>query len=172
MKNRIYTTMIAAVTATIISLPAVAHDTGAMSGHGQMNQGMMTQGQMRMGQMPMGQMPMPRTQMMNQGMMMQPHMTQHMMNHMSGRHGGHAMQQGAAMMGGGYGIKAERELDVESVRKVLTGRLAWTGNTRLKVGKVEEKDDETVLAEIVTQGGSLVDRLAVHRRTGAMRRLP
>ena len=78
----------------------------------------------------------------------------------------------AGMPGGGYGIRAERELDVAAVSKVLTGKLAWTGNARLKVGKVEEKDDDTIIAEIVTLDGSLVDRLAVHRRSGAMRRLP
>ena len=141
-----------------ISTPSLAHDANMMGGQHQTNQGMMASpGHMTMGQMPMS----------GHGSMM-PGMMQHMHQH----HGGHNMGMSSGMPGGGYGIKAERELDVEALTKVLTGRLAWTGNPRLKVGKVVEKDDDTIIAEIITLDGSLVDRLAVHRRTGAMRRLP
>ena len=34
----------------------------------------------------------------------------------------------------------------------------------------EEKDEDTIVAEIVTNDGSLVDRIEVDRHTGRMRR--
>jgi hypothetical protein len=37
------------------------------------------------------------------------------------------------------------------------------------VGKVEEKDGDTFVAEIVTKDGSLVQRLEVDRHRGSMR---
>ena len=167
MNNRILVLAFVALATVAIGSPSFAHDPGTMGGnmannHPHMNQGM-TMGQRHMynNQMPA----------MGHGSMMG-----HMKHQSSGHRGGHGMGMGSHMQtgmpGGGYGIKAEREMDADAVRKVLTGRLAWTGNSRLKVGKVEEKDDETVIAEIVTLDGSLVDRLSVHRRTGALRRLP
>jgi hypothetical protein len=164
MKYRLTGVAVAMIAAMALSTPVQAHDTNMMNG------GMMAHGNMQGHQMPM----------MGQGMMMPQMMRGHHGGHGSGasRHMGMGsdasrhMGMGSGMPGGGYGIRAERELDVSSVTKVLAGKLAWTGNTRLKVGKVEEKDDDTIIAEIVTLDGSLVDRLAVHRRSGAMRRLP
>ena len=176
-KNRISVLTFVAFAFVTFATPSLAHDTNTMGGNmmnnrQQMNRGaMMGPGYMHNNQMPMT----------GQGSMMgHGSMSGQMMHSSGGHHSGHGMVMGmgtgshmqSGMPGGGYGIKAGRELDVEAVRKVLTGRLAWTGNSRLKVGKVEEKDDDTVIAEIVTLDGSLVDRLAVHRRTGAMRRLP
>ncbi len=65
------------------------------------------------------------------------------------------------------GSSVDKELSVEDVTKILEGRLAWRGNDRLKVGKVEEKDEKTIIAEIVTVDDSLVKRLAFDRKTGA-----
>jgi hypothetical protein len=47
--------------------------------------------------------------------------------------------------------------------------LTLVANPNLKVGEVTEKDDQSILAEIVTKDGSLVQRFQVDRRTGAMR---
>jgi hypothetical protein len=44
--------------------------------------------------------------------------------------------------------------------------LAIQGNDRLKLGKVEQVDDDTITVEIVTVDGSLVNKLAVDRHTG------
>ncbi|MCH7692691.1 MAG: hypothetical protein IID50_04515, partial [Proteobacteria bacterium] len=94
---------------------------------------------------------------------------------------GHGKGHGYGMMGRGGrsgcgpgatgGSSVDKELSVEDVTKILEGRLAWRGNDRLKVGKVEEKDENTIIAEIVTVDDSLVKRLEFDRRTGARRRI-
>ncbi len=84
-----------------------------------------------------------------------------MMGHGS-RMMGHGMM-GHGMMGHGM---AEKNLSANDVTKIIKGFLAWYGNDRLKVGKVEEKDENTIIAEIVTVDDSLVKRLAVDRKTG------
>jgi hypothetical protein len=48
-------------------------------------------------------------------------------------------------------------------------RLAWRDNPNVKVGNVQEKDDDTIVAEIITQNGSLVQKFEVNRHTGWMR---
>lgn len=90
-------------------------------------------------------------------------MMQGMMSGMMGRQG---MRMGPGMMMGRR--MTDRELDASEVERILSGMLAWHGNKRLKVGKVEEKDDDSVIAEIQTVDGSLVAKLAVNRKTGAM----
>ena len=107
---------------------------------------------------------------------------------------GHGMSQGHGMMGQGHGkghgygmmgrggksgcgpgamggSSVDKELSVEDVTKILEGRLAWRGNDRLKVGKVEEKDENTIIAEIVTVDDSLVKRVEFDRKTGRHRRI-
>ncbi len=102
-----------------------------------------------------------------------------MMGHGHGM--GHGMGYGHGMTGRGGmagcgpgatgGSSVDKELGVEDVTKILEGRLAWRGNDRLKVGKVEEKDKKTIIAEIVTVDDSLVKRLEFDRRTGRHRRI-
>lgn len=73
------------------------------------------------------------------------------------------------MMGGGWGGRGaniDRQLTADDVRAIVTGRLAMSGNKRLKVGQVQEKDADTVTAEIVTVDNSLVRRMEVNRHTG------
>ena len=94
---------------------------------------------------------------------------------------GHGKGHGYGMMGRGGksgcgpgamgGSSVDKELSVEDVTKILEGRLAWRGNDRLKVGKVEEKDENTIIAEIVTVDDSLVKRVEFDRKTGRHRRI-
>ncbi len=109
-----------------------------------------TQGQMPMmgqGQMPMmghGMMPMMGHGMMGQGM------------------GG----QGKMAPGMGPWVVPIKHLSTDEVRHFLEHRLDGQGYKRLKVGSVEEKDNGTISAEIVSVEGSLVQRLEVDRHTG------
>jgi hypothetical protein len=89
---------------------------------------------------------------------------------------GHGMMgQGTApgMMGRGSTMmpSLRQDLSVDDVKHMMEHRLAWDGNPNVKVGKVEQKDDDTIVAEIVTQDGSIVDRLEVDRHTGQVRRV-
>ncbi len=150
------------------AVPAFAHGSGQSGGsqpfgwHQGWHMGpMMGQGQapmMGQGQAPMmgqGQMP-----MMGQGQM--PMMGQ-----------GQMPMMGRGMMGQGMGPGMMRplakDLSASDVQHMMEHRLAWQGNPNLKVGKVEEKDDHTVVAEIVTKEGSLVQRLEVDRHRGSVR---
>jgi hypothetical protein len=65
---------------------------------------------------------------------------------------------------------ADLDLSADDVRARLERNLAWHGNKRLKVGEVKEADDDTIIAEIVTIDGSLVQRFAVDRHTGWTKR--
>jgi len=115
-----------------------------MTGPGMMGQGMMGQGMMGRGAMGQG--------MMGQGMT------------------GQGMM-GQGMMGQGSGSTPGEQLSADDVRANLERWLAWHGNSRLKVGEVKEEGDDTVLADIVTQDGSLVDRFRIDRDSGAMQRV-
>jgi hypothetical protein len=87
-----------------------------------------------------------------------------------------AMRQPGMMRGRGmgpallYGPPAEG-ITVERARTMLEGALAWHGNPRLKLGTVEEQNEDTIVAEILTVDDSLVQRLAIDRATGAFRRI-
>ena len=65
----------------------------------------------------------------------------------------------------------DRDLSVKDVTEMLNLRLQRWGNDRLKLGKVEAKDDDTIIAEIVTIDDSLVQRLAIDRDTGSQRQI-
>jgi hypothetical protein len=69
-----------------------------------------------------------------------------------------------------YGPPAEG-ITVERARAMLEGVLAWHGNPRLKLGRVEEQNEDTIVAEILTIDDSLVQRLAIDRATGRFRRI-
>jgi hypothetical protein len=104
------------------------------------------------GQMPMmghGQMPMMGHGMMRQGM------------------GG----QGKMAPGMGPRVVPIKHLSTDEVRHFLEHRLDGQGYKRLKVGPVEEKDNGTIGAEIVTAEGSLVQRLQVDQHTGLIKHI-
>jgi hypothetical protein len=105
---------------------------------------------------------------------------------------GQGYGMGPGMMGHGYGMSPgqgqgygmgpgmmqgraalpDRDLSADDVRKNLEQQLAWRGNPRLKLGDINEVDEDTITAEIVTKDGSLVDKLAIDRHTGMMRQVP
>ena len=82
---------------------------------------------------------------------------------------GHMMGQNwnRGMMGQGMMTPRVQNLTVADVRQMIEGHLAWQGNPNLKVGAVEEGGDRLIIAEIVTQDGSLVQRMQFDRTTGA-----
>lgn len=100
----------------------------------------------------------------------------------SGGYGMNSGQFGPGMMGGygrgmmgGPGAQGDchfnqaslsKDLTVEGVTKFLDQRLSYMGNDRLKVGEVTAKDDGTIIAEIVTVDGSLVQKMEFDRNTG------
>ena len=82
---------------------------------------------------------------------------------------------GGPMMRPGYGYgppdrPPEKSVDKETARQEVENYLASLRNPNLKIGKVEEKDNEFVVG-IVTKDGSLVDNILVDKHTGWMRSL-
>lgn len=106
------------------------------------------------------------------GMMMNPGMMGMMMN--PGMMGmmNPGMMNMMGMMGGGSGMnpmaRSGEDYSTDDVRGWLETVLKWHGNARLKVGEVKQSDDNTVIADIVTQDGSLVQRFKIDRHSGWM----
>jgi hypothetical protein len=133
---------------------ALAQQTGQQGGMGgcpMMSQG--TMGGPMMGGM-MGQGRQGRQGMMGPGMM------------------GPGMSQDGGKASGMTGMFGSRmtpvmNLSVEDVRGHLAAQLDRLNNRRLKVGDVKA-DTGTITAEVVTVDNSLVQRLKVDRRTGAI----
>lgn len=81
---------------------------------------------------------------------------------------------GPGMMGQGMmgmmGHQANLNLTTNDVKAYLERWIAISGNPRIKVGPVTERNDNTVSADIVTtDGDALVQRFSVDRRTGIYR---
>jgi hypothetical protein len=95
---------------------------------------------------------------------------------MQGYGPGYGMMRGygygpGPMMGGygpgyGPGYGQNLNLSTDQVKRYLERMLAIRGNPHLKVGDVKEKDADTIVADIVTQDNSLVERFDVNRHTG------
>ena len=84
------------------------------------------------------------------------------------------MRQGTGpMMGPGMGPRVVpiKHLSLDDVRHFLEHRLDGQGYKRLKVGTVEEKDKATIVAEVVTAEGSLVQRFEVDRHSGHIKQV-
>jgi hypothetical protein len=89
---------------------------------------------------------------------------------------------GPGMMGPGYGYgpgpgygmgpaaRPDMDLSADDVRARLERSLSWHGNKRVRVGEVKEADKDTIVADIVTVDGSLVDRLKIDRHSGLVQR--
>jgi len=82
---------------------------------------------------------------------------------------------GPGMMGYGMGpgmmgrAAPAENLTKKDVKANLERWLSWMNNPNLKVGKIQEKDKNTITAEIVTKDNSLVRRFEIDRATGFMR---
>jgi hypothetical protein len=93
---------------------------------------------------------------------------------------GPGYSMGPGMMGPGNGagpgpqpwaaprVTPRMDLSTDDVRSYFEGQLAAEGNKRLKVGKVQALDDNTIEAQIVTVDGSLVEGYRFDRHTGAI----
>lgn len=154
---------------------------------GMMGQNMMGQGMMGGGMMGPGMMA-PMMGMMHQGGMMNGGMMGMMRDDDDMRPGmmGGGMMGGAmmgpGMMGGGMMsgaggagfvmLPAPAQLNAADVTYNLERMLAARGNPHLKVGKVEDKDADTIVGEVVTTDGSLVERYEVDKRSGFAKLVP
>ena len=137
-------------------------------GSGQMGPGQMGPGQMGPGQMGPGQMG---PGQMGPGWMNQNMMGQGFMGQMGYGMSGGGMMMGPGMMGAvglGDRVIPMPYIGVDDVRRFLQRRIELQGYSRLRVGKVEAKDDDTILAEIDTVDGALVQRLEIDRHSGLM----
>ncbi len=84
----------------------------------------------------------------------------------SGMGGGGGMSSQGAMLGHMlFGGAPLRPMTVDRVTAIVNGMLAMHGPDTLKVGKVEATDD-SIIAEIVTKDGSLVDKIEFNKKTG------
>jgi hypothetical protein len=117
-----------------------------MPNPGMMGPGMMGSGMMGMHDMPMGP----------------------MMHGPQGHMGGHALGPGAL-----YGMPhgAPVEMTPARIETFLTNMLERHDNPRLKIGEITEAEDGSIIAEIVTVDGSLVQRLAFNRYPGLFRQI-
>lgn len=82
-------------------------------------------------------------------------------------HGGMGMDHGIGMMR----VTPILNLTTADVSQYFERHLARHANEQLKLGKVKIKDKDTIVADIVTEDGSLVRRLEVDRRTGWLHRV-
>ena len=119
---------------------------GGPMAEGMPGRGMMGPGMMGMDGMPMGP----------------------MMHGRHGRMGGHALGPGAL-----YGMHhgAPSEMTPARVETYLAHLLERHGNPRLEIGEITEAEDGSIIAEIVTVDGSLVQRLAFNRYPGLFRQI-
>lgn len=72
-----------------------------------------------------------------------------------------------------YGMAADpaAEMTSEGVRAYLRAQLDAHANPRLKLGEISAAADGSIVAEIVTTEGALVQRLAFNRHPGLFRQL-
>lgn len=66
---------------------------------------------------------------------------------------------------------ADRDLDLtaEQVKTLVEAKLIMSGNDRLKVGQITQKDDDTYVVDIVTVDDSLVRQIEIDRDQGLPR---
>jgi len=136
---------------------------GGVMGQGMMDEGEIAPGMMGRGMMRGGMMggDMPRSGMM--GMDGMP-----MRGGPQGPRGGHGLGPDAL-----YGMPhgAPSEMTPARVETFLSHLLERHGNPRLELGEITEGDDGSIIAEIVTVDGSVVQRLAFNRFPGLFRQI-
>ena len=75
----------------------------------------------------------------------------------------------AARARGDWDDAEDLNLTVEQVTRRFERRLAVSGNNRVKLGTVAEKDGTITVDIVTTDKGGLVQRLGIDRKTGLMR---
>jgi hypothetical protein len=84
-------------------------------------------------------------------------------------------QMGGAALGHGalYGMPhgATTEMTPARVEAFLLHILERHNNPRLRIGEITESEDGSIIAEIVTVDGSLVQRLSFNRYPGLFRQI-
>lgn len=93
-----------------------------------------------------------------QGRMMKGPMMQHM---------GSMKEHMGSMMGSGLRVHRIEHLEIADVMHFFEHHLNKLGNKRLKLGKVEQPDDDSITVEVVTQDNSLVWKYRVDRHSGS-----
>lgn len=118
-----------------------------------------------------GMMGMGQGRMMQGGMMGMCPMMQGMMGSQGSGVMGRGMMQGQGAGNWLYGLPGgqPQETTPETARAWLEGQLEYHANPRLRIGSVEQQQDGSVIAEIETVDGSLVQRLAFNRYPGFVR---
>ena len=102
----------------------------------------------------------------------------HMMDYYGGGPGhcwdyGERYARGPGMMNHWCGSEPQyqgpdKPLEASNVKSMLNDYLKSTGNPNLKLGEISDKES-VFEAEILTKGGSLVDKIVVDKSTGWMR---
>jgi hypothetical protein len=103
---------------------------------------------------------------MGHGLMGRHHMGD---GHVGRRMTGHGYKRKRHHRGGQMRVRPAQHLTVDDVSHHFGHYLEQQGNERLKLGKVEQKDDNTITADIVTVDDSLVRRFEVDRHSGLVR---
>ncbi len=91
---------------------------------------------------------------------------------MGGPNGGQRMEKMAERMKEGCARmearleNMDKKLKPDQVRDIVAGQLAQSGNSNIKVGKVQPKGEGVVTVEIVTTTGSLVNTREFSTKTG------
>ena len=184
MRKILRTSGMALAAALFLAAPVHAQQAQQMPNQQMMGRGMMGQGGMGPGYMmgPMmgqgymmgnGMMPMMMTPgMMGNGMMMGPMMMGPGMMMAPGMMGNGMMGgMGPGMMGPGmmyfYRQQGDLNISADQVKTSLETMLTMMGNSHVKLGKVSEKDKDTITADIVTTDKEgLVQRYSIDRHNG------
>lgn len=135
------------ITAVVVTAGLAVWNIGTSYAHGQFGQGGYGSGY---------------SMMQGQGHMGQGHSMRH------GMGSGSMQGKGPGSQNCDYGQNQtlETPLTIEDVRANFEQKLKWRGNDRLKIGSVTDKDDKTIVAEIVTIDNSLVRKVEIDKATG------
>ena len=143
--NNIILTAAAVGLSALVATTALAHGSGGGQGKGQ-GQGM-GQGHMQNHEGGQGQ----------------------MQGHMQGKGQGQGMGRGGDQnhdLNHDFLTSLDKPVTVETARAALKAHLEDEGREGFKIGKVESKDDDTIIAEIVTEDGSVFRSIAIDKATG------
>ncbi|MEQ8504379.1 MAG: hypothetical protein RIB80_03570 [Rhodospirillales bacterium] len=72
-------------------------------------------------------------------------------------------------MYGGFHATLDWDFDAEDIKRIVDGRLAWLGLSRLKVGDARALDKDTVEVKVVTKDRSVAAVMKIDRTTGRVK---